>query len=137
MANAIYPAFKEFLLGTATGPDLDNASVNVKAVLIDLADYTYSSAHDFLDDVAAGSRVATSGNLASKTVALGVFDTADFAFTAVTGDQSEGLILYIDSGTASTSRLIAFYDTGVTGLPVTPNGGDINITVNASGWFSL
>ncbi len=81
--------------------------------------------------------MATSANLASKTFTGGVFDSADPSFTAVTGDVSEALILYIDTGTPSTSRLIAFYDAGVTGLPVTPNGGDINITVNASGWFAL
>jgi hypothetical protein len=75
--------------------------------------------------------------LASKTFANGVFDSADPSFTAVTGDVSEALILFIDTGTPSTSRLIAFYDAGVGGLPVTPNGGDINLNVNASGWFAL
>jgi len=135
MANAVYPKFKEFLLGTATGPDLDNASVNVKVALVDSASYTYSSAHDFLDDVAGIT--ATSGNLTTKTVTNGTFDSDDPVFTSATGAQSEILILYIDSGSAATSRLIAYYDTGVTGLPVTPNGGNINITVNASGWFAL
>lgn len=133
MANALYPSFKASLL--VGGIDLSTA--NIKVVLVDLADYTYSSAHDFLDDVAAGGRVATSGNLASKTTTGGVFDSADPVFTAATGDQAEALILYVDTGSAATSNLIAFLDTGVTGLPVTPNSGDINITVNASGWFAL
>jgi hypothetical protein len=73
MANAIYPKFKEALLQG----DIALDTANVKAVLVDLADYTYSAAHDFLDDVAAGGRVATSGNLASKTFTDGVFDSAD------------------------------------------------------------
>lgn len=133
MPNVIYPKFKEQAL--QAGVNL--SSGNIKAVLVDLADYTYSAAHEFLSDVAAAGRVATSGNLASKTFTNGTFDSADPSFTAVTGDVSEALILFIDTGTASTSRLIAFYDTGVGGLPVTPNGGDINVTVNASGWFSL
>jgi hypothetical protein len=135
MANAIYPKYKEGLLTSAANTDIEAG--NVKAILVDLADYTYSSAHDFRDDVASGAIVATSGNLASKTITNGVFDSADFTFTAVTGDVSEAIIIYIDTGTASTSPLVAFYDTGVTGLPVTPNGGDINVTVNASGWFAL
>jgi hypothetical protein len=133
MANALYPSFKASLL--VGGINL--ATADIKVVLVDLADYTYSSAHDFLDDVAAGGRVATSGNLASKTTTGGVFDSADPVFTAATGDQAEALILYVDTGSAATSNLIAFLDTGVTGLPVTPNSGDINITVNASGWFAL
>lgn len=133
MANAIYPKFKE----QALQGGVNLASGNIKAVLVDLADYTYSTAHEFLSDVAVAGRVATSGNLASKSFTNGTFDSADFSFTAVMGDQSEALIVFIDTGTPSTSRLVAFYDAGVTGLPVTPNGGDINVTVNASGWFSL
>lgn len=135
MANVIYPKYKEALLNSDGTTDLDAS--NIKAVLVDLADYTYSAAHDFLDDVAVAGRVATSGNLASKTTTNGTFDAADFSFTAVTGDVCEALIIYIDTGSAATSRLVAFYDTGVTGLPVTPNGGDINVTVNASGFFTL
>jgi hypothetical protein len=33
--------------------------------------------------------------------------------------------------------LFAFFDTGVTGFPVTPNGGNINITWHASGIVQL
>lgn len=135
MSNVIYPKYKEALIDALSNVDLNNG--NVKVVLVDLADYTYSSAHDFLDDVPSGARVATSGNLASKTITNGVFDAADVVLSAVTGDQSEALIIYIDTGTESTSRLVAFIDTGVTGLPVTPNGGDINITWNASGILAL
>ena len=131
--NRIYPKFKE----QALQGGINLSSGNIKAVLVDLADYTYSDAHEFLSDVAVAGRVATSGNLASKSFTNGTFDSADFSFTAVTGDQSEALIVFIDTGAPSTSRLVAFYDAGVTGLPVTPNGGDINVTVNASGWFSL
>lgn len=208
MANVIYPKFKE----QALQGGVNLASGNIKAVLVDLADYTYSAAHEFLSDVAAAGRVATSANLASKTFTNGTFDSADPSFTAATGDQCEALILYIDTGAPSTSRLIAFIDgrerlqvaaaastggtsitvedlpgavaSGVTltlvsgtgpativtsgsavlgdrsvpvsalsgnlsagaiyeyavagtGLPVTPNGGDINVTVSASGWFTI
>jgi hypothetical protein len=55
----------------------------------------------------------------------------------VSGATVEALVIYIDTGTAGTSRLIGFIDTGVTNLPVTPNGGDISITWNASGIFAL
>lgn len=135
MANKVYPKYKQALLTADSNIDVENG--NIKAVLVDLADYTYSDAHDFLDDVPAGARVATSSNLGSKTITDGTLDVADFTFTAVTGDQSEALIIYIDTGSAATSRLVAFYDTGVTGFPITPNTGDISVTVNASGLFSL
>lgn len=82
--------------------------------------------HEFLSDVPAGARVATSGNLASKTATDGVADAADVTFSAVTGDQSEALVIYKDTGVAGTSPLIAYID-AATGLPVTPNGGDITV----------
>lgn len=134
MANAIYPIWKQELLQGTANTALTG---NIKAVLVDLADYTYSAAHDFLDDVPVAARVATSANLTTKTYANGLFDADNATFTAVTGDVSEAVILYVDSGVASTSRLVAFFDTGVTGLPVTPNGGDINLNFNASGIFQL
>ena len=53
----------------------------------------------------------------------------------MSGDVSEAILLWND-GHASDG-LIAIYDTGVTGFPVTPNGGNINVTVHGSGWFAL
>ena len=123
MANALYDKGREgFLDGT-----IDWDTDNIKVVLVDNADYTVNLAtDDFLDDVAVGGRVATSGNLTSKTVAAGVADAADVTFTAVSGDQCESIVIYYDTGSAATSRLIAYIDTA-TNLPVTPNGGDITI----------
>lgn len=133
MANVIYPKWKEAVLNGGTNVAL---SGTVKVTLVDLADYTYSAAHDFIDDVPAGARVATA-TLGTKTYTNGLFDAADATFTTVTGDVSEALIFWIDTGVEGTSRLFAYIDTGVTGLPVTPNGGNINIIWNASGIFQL
>jgi hypothetical protein len=135
MANKIYPKYKEALLTGSANISLTTG--DVKAMLVDAADYAYSDAHDFLDDVAAASRVATSAALGTKTVTAGVFDAANTTFTAVTGDPSEAIIIYIDTGNEATSRLVAYLDTGHTGLPVTPNGADINVTWNGSGIFTL
>lgn len=122
MANVLYPKAKQkFLSGL-----IDLTTVVVKALLVDLADYTYSDAHEFLSDIPAGGRVATSGALASKTVIDGIFDAADSTFPTVTGDQSEALVIYVDTGNPATSSLLAFQDS-VTGLPVLPNGGNIVI----------
>jgi hypothetical protein len=136
MANALYPAYK-----AALGAESHHmTSDSWRAILVDLADYTYNAAHDFLDDIASGARVAVA-TLASLTFAGGVFDSADFAWTAVTGDQCEAVVLYNHDGAGAASdaarQLGAFYDTGMTGMPVTPSGGDINFAVHSSGWFAL
>lgn len=123
MANALYNKGREgFLDG-----NIDWDTNNIKAILVDTGAYTVNlSTHDNLDDIAAGARIATSGNLASKTVTDGVADAADVTFSAVSGATVEAIVLYKDTGTESTSRLIAYIDTA-TGLPVTPNGGDITV----------
>lgn len=123
MASGLYAAFKKLILDA----DLDMLVDNLKVALVDAADYTVNLAtDDFLDDIAGAAIEATSANLGSKTTTAGVFDAADFTFSAVSGDQCEALVIYKDTGSAATSPLIAYIDTG-TGLPVTPNGGDINV----------
>lgn len=134
MANAYYPKWKENLLqGTAN----NTLNGSVKAVLIDLAGYSYSAAHQFLSDIPAIDRIAISGALAGKTFTNGRFDADNATFTAVTGDVSEALALFIDTGNPATSPLIMYIDTGVPEFPITPNGGNINVTWNASGIFDL
>lgn len=121
MANALYDKGREgFLDGS-----IDWDTNDTRGILIDEADDTIDLAvDDNLDDRAAGSRVATSGAMGSKTVTNGVADAADLTWSAATGDPSESIDLYKHTGTESTSRLICNIDTA-TGLPVTPNGGDI------------
>jgi len=121
MANAIYPKAKESLLAG----DLDLADDTIKVVLVDTGTYTYNTAHDFYNDLSGilGSGVA----LASKTIALGVFDAADTTFTTPSaGTTIEALVIYKDTGSVSSSNLIAYIDSG-TGLPFTTNGADIDI----------
>lgn len=130
MASVIYPKGKEaFLSGS-----IDLTSATIKAALVDTGTYTYSSAHDFYNDVSGV--VGTPVTLGSKTVTNGAFDAADSTFSAVTGNTVEAIIIYKDTGVSSTSPLIAYIDSG-TGLPVQPNGGDISVTWHSSGLFSL
>jgi phage tail sheath gpL-like len=85
------------------------------------------AADEFLSSIPVGDRIATSANLTTKTTTLGVFDADDVVFTAVTGDQSEAVVMIQDTGDAATSPLIAYIDSA-TGLPITPSGSDITIT---------
>jgi len=123
--SALYQIFVEsYLKQDANQVDLE--ADTIKAVLVDTADYTVDlAAHDFLDDIPGAARVAT-GTLASKSITARVFDAADLVLSAVSGDPSEAIVLYKDTGNEATSRLIAYIDSA-TGLPVTPNGGDLNI----------
>lgn len=124
MSNALYGLGRQLILEGGIAMLTDN----IKVVLVDTATYTVDiDVDDFLDDIPVGERVATSANLTAKDSTLGVFDAADVVFSSVTGDPCEALVIYKDTGTASTSPLIAYIDTAG-GLPITPNGGDITIT---------
>ncbi len=107
----------------------------VKVALVDTGTYTYSASHEFLSSLSGV--VGTAQTLGSKTYTGGVFDAADVSYSSVSGNTVEALVIYIDTGSSATSRLVAYIDTGQTGLPVTPNGGDISITWSASGIFAL
>lgn len=133
MANAIYPKYKEALLDGAANIDLNDSTV--KVALVDTGTYTYNAAHEFLSSLTGV--VGTAQTIANTTVTNGVFDGDNVTYDNVTGNSAEALVIYIDTGNAATSRLVAFIDTGITGLPVTPNGGDITVTWNASGIFAL
>lgn len=103
----------------------------IKFVLVDTGAYTLDLAnHQYLSDIPSGARIAISGALASKTTTAGVADADDPVFTAVSGAVSEALVLFKDTGTPSTSALILYNDEA-TGLPVTPNGGDITVVLDS------
>lgn len=127
MANALFDKGREGFLDGSIDWDTDN----IKLVLVDHSDDVPLPATDtFLFDILAAARVATSGNFASKTVTAGVADAADVTLPTVSGDTVEDITIYKDTGVDSQSRLIAFIDTA-TGLPVTPNGGDITVQWDA------
>lgn len=138
MANAIYPKWKEALMTAAANSALNGSgTTGVYCALVDTGTYTYSAAHEFYSSLSGV--VGTDQEIgATKTYTNGVFDGADITHPSVTGASSEALVLYVKNAGANTTwRLVAFIDTSVTGLPVTPNGGNIATTWNASGIFAL
>lgn len=123
MTNFYDKGLEKFLRG-----EIAYHSANIKPVLIDVADYTVNYAtHEFLSDIPPAARVSIGPNLTGKTTTAGVADATNYAFTAVSGDPSEAVAYFVDTGNPATSPLISYHDSATTGLPVTPNGGDINI----------
>lgn len=126
MTNALYDIGRQSFLG---GTIIWNSST-MKLVITNHSVHTPSvSADQNLSDISAAT-VATSSALASPTITAGVADAADVTLTAVSGAACASINIYKDTGTSSTSTLCAYIDTA-TGLPVTPNGGDINIVFDS------
>jgi hypothetical protein len=123
MANALYGKGKEKLLTAA----INISSDTIKAALVSSAYTPDLAAHEFYTSI-SGSVLNTPQTLASKTITLGVVDAADILYTAVTsGATAKAVVIYKDTGTGSTSALLAYIDT-ITGFPLATNGGDVTIT---------
>lgn len=137
MANAVYPKYKESLLnGDANTALTGSGATGLYAALVDTGTYTYSAAHQFYSSLSGV--VGTDQEVTTPTLTGGLIDGGDVTYTAVSGASVEAIVLYRKNAGANTTwRLVAYIDTSVTGLPVTPNGGNIGITWNASGIVQL
>jgi hypothetical protein len=118
MSNVLMPSGKEGFATAAINWPADD----IRVVLL-TAGYIFSLAHDFLDDIGAGFRVATSAALAGKTATGGVLTATNYLFVALAGAQVTQGYYYRHTGVEATSRLIVYFDQGIF-LPFTPNGGN-------------
>lgn len=140
MASFLYDIFRINIMGEDTHAFVDLDDDTLAMFFVDEADDTISqSADQDVADRAAASQVpafASAPNLANTVTSAvsnrGVFDADDLTFTALTGDQSESIDLFKDTGTDTTSVLIANFD-DYTGLPLTPSGSDVVIVFHANG----
>lgn len=125
MTNALYGLGRQSFLSQSPALDWDTDTIKHDLVT---SGYTPSiDSHQYRVSNGSGNRVATSDAYGSKTVALGVADAANVTHSAVSGSQVTQITIFKDTGNENTDPLIALIDTA-TGLPVTPNGGDITVT---------
>lgn len=123
MANSLYESGRAgFLTGSV---DWDTNTFAL--YLIDHGTDTPNvSTDDNVDDLLVGARIGGKGTMTTSTPGAGVADATDVTLTAVSGASAESINIFKDTGVESTSTLVVYIDTA-TGLPVTPNGGNINI----------
>lgn len=134
MADLLYPLGKEAILNG----DIDIDTDTIKVALVDLTtDYSYSAAHQYKSSVTSYTG-STDQTITPVTKTSGTVDSSGTpTFSALSQSASKtvgALVIYKDTGVAATSPLIAYID--ITS-PITPNGGDITITWNASGIFAI
>ena len=130
MANTLFVSARAgFLSG-----DIDWDADTIKIVFISrgAGGNGYNAVTDitFLTQIPDSGRLRMSETaLGGKTVASGIADADDHtasAVSAVANSAIGAIVLYKDTGSPSTDRLIGWIDTG-TGIPASPNGGDITI----------
>jgi len=146
MANAWYNQAKGRLLNG----DLILSSDTIKAALIlTTPSYTFNADDDapssWVSSEAAGGSYArqtlgTKSGTVDDSNDLGYWSCGTITFTAVpvqAGTSTiKALIIYEYVTNDTDSRNIAYFDTG-TGFPLTPNGGDITVTIAAGGLLKI
>jgi len=60
MANTLYPKFKDAILKGLANVDVTSGAAPLKAIVADVADYTYSATQEFLSSGPGGARLPTS-----------------------------------------------------------------------------
>ena len=124
MANTLYDDCRQRFLEAQINWMTDT----VKVILVSTSAYTPQTAvHQYLSDISGSARIAGPVALTAKATTGGAADASDCTFTSVSGATINAIVIYKDTGTEATSPLIAYIDTA-TGLPITPNGGDIIVT---------
>lgn len=138
MANMLFDSAIKAQLGNGATAIIDWDADVIRAALIDAGtvdpDLTTHAFFNSLSSAVVGTPVTVTPSFigAGRTV-----DVADYLFSSVTGASAEELIYYKWTGTASTSPLGLLNDDFSSGMPVTPNGGDIAVAVNGSGAFKV
>jgi hypothetical protein len=123
MAAALYDKGREGFLDGSIDWDTDD----IRVMLVKTG-YSFSAAHDFLDDVSASYDNGRSAALASKTVTGGVAGAANTSLVATAAVSSIALVLYKYNASDASARLICYID-NATGLPFTPAASQtVNIT---------
>jgi hypothetical protein len=129
MANGFYAkGLKHYGLGEILWKA--SAGSNIRTTLVDTADYTVDlTNHEFrgTGTIATVAQEETSANMTLVDAADDfVLDASDVTFTATSGDQCEGILVYQNTGAAATDVLLFWWDTA-SGLPVTL-GGDVTVS---------
>lgn len=143
MPNGLFDSAKESFLSGG----LNLSSVNLAVALVDNGTLVPNlSNHDFMNDIRTAvvydsvdnsNTAPATDYLASKSITDGTFSANDITLSAVSGSTAESLVIYEDNGGGDASSALVVYLDTATGLPVTPNGGDISIAWDSSGIFSL
>ena len=139
MADVIYNSYKKILGDGA----IDWLTDTIKVMLVTSAYTPDQDAHDFKDDItneisgtgytAGGAALASKTNTQDDTDDEGVQDAADTVWSGATF-TTRGAVIYKDTGTPSTSPIIAYIDFGE---DKSPSGADFTIEWNAEGIINI
>lgn len=143
MAASAFDAFEKGMLALMSG-DVDFAADDIKAALLD-SDYAPDVVVDDVwsdisaDECADGDY--TQQALASKAVTVVSnkvrFDCADIDFGNAVTITAKYLVIYKDTGTPGTSKLLWVTDLNSGGGSASSTASDFDVAINASGIYEI
>lgn len=118
----MYGLAREGFLTSVSGFDWTSSAMQLAFVTSSYSpDYTTDQ---YLSVISGGYIIAQSGSFSSQSSALGTANAANETVSSVSGAQFAYVTLYSFITNAAASPLVMNIDTA-TGLPCTPNGGNI------------
>ncbi len=127
MANFIYGKAKQSLLNG----EFNISSDSLKVLLVTDSYVPSQNTDQFVSNISGSYIKERTSSLTNVTNILGVIDADDVTVAQYSGLAFKALVIYKDSGTDSTSRLLAYIDTA-TGIPFAGINSTTNITINWS-----
>lgn len=108
-------------------------TANVKVALVDNTYAVNLATHEFYSDISAFV-VGTPVALANKALVGKAVDADDVTVVAPpAGDTVLAAVLYVDTGVAGTSPLVAYLD-DIVGFPIATNGADIIVRFDSGAY---
>ena len=114
MSNALYDPGRELFLESWLQLDI--------RVMLVKRSYLFKAAHRYISSLADADN-GRSASLTGKTALDGIADADDITIVAKAGVPCDSLVIYQNSGNDATSRVIAYVNSAITGLPFTPTVG--------------
>lgn len=142
MATIVHTSWLDLMLGDATQISAFTNPIyfdseNIDASLLDATDSgTITASTANYGEVDTATVVATTGVTVTGTVG-GVVSASAITFSSVTGDAADYLTVFRFHATPASAPLAITWDSASTGLPVTPNGGDIVATFGSNQLVTL
>jgi len=127
VANFIYGKAKQSLLNG----EFNISSDSLKVLLVTDSYVPSQNTDQFVSNISGSYIKERTSSLTNVTNILGVIDADDVTVAEYSGLAFKALVIYKDSGTDSTSRLLAYIDTA-TGIPFLGINAVTNITINWS-----
>lgn len=118
---------------------LNLQTADIRLLPIRKAHYTPNFAtHRNLTAIPSAARGPVSGTLPNKQVLATGWPTSDKAVSTNTEytDEVDAIVLYLHTGTESTSILL-YFDDEVTGLPTAPSGDSMEWSFDGTGIFRV